>query len=209
MRGPCQEDGGRRAGVGAPRPRLWYYPAMTALSYALVPTALGTFGIAWSAAGLARLVLAEADAARVEARLARFGALPAQLADGLAGLASDIARYAEGEPVDFAAVPLDLAGAPGFDRDIWTAARALSHGETVTYGELAARAGHPGAAHETGAALGRNPVPLVVPCHRIVAAGGRLGGFSAPGGAVTKARLLAHERARPPAEPTGQQVFAF
>lgn len=178
-------------------------------------TALGFFAIAWSGHGLTRLVLPErsADAAR-----ARLGAQPAGLAPAIAehalpveiaGLVAAIRRYGEGEPADFASVPVDMTEVDDFRRDIYAAARRLAHGEAVTYGELAARAGHPGAARETGTALGRNPVPLVVPCHRIVAAGGRLGGFSAPGGATTKMRLLAHERARMPRRDAAQGVFAF
>ncbi len=100
-------------------------------------------------------------------------------------------------------------GVEPFRRAIYAAALKLGHGELVTYGELADRAGFPGMARETGTALGRNPVPLVVPCHRIVAAGGKIGGFSAPGGAVTKQRLLAHERARHASTGSAQASFAF
>jgi methylated-DNA-[protein]-cysteine S-methyltransferase len=178
-------------------------------------TALGFFAIAWSKHGLTRLILPEPDA---EAARARLAAQPAGLAPALAenalpveiaGLVAAIRRYAEGETVDFAFAPVDLTQVDDFRRDIYAAARRLTHGEAVTYGELAALAGHPGAARETGVALARNPVPLVVPCHRIVAAGGRLGGFSAPGGATTKMRLLAHERAKMPERDAAQGSFAF
>jgi methylated-DNA-[protein]-cysteine S-methyltransferase len=100
-----------------------------------------------------------------------------------------------GRPGDLAAVPLQLEGVPAFDRRVYALARKIPRGATCTYGELAARLGEPGAARDVGQALGRNPFPLVVPCHRVVAAAGRLGGFTAPGGAATKARLLAIEGA--------------
>ena len=106
-------------------------------------------------------------------------------------------------------MPVDLSGVDDFRLAIYAAARKLQFGETTTYGELAVRAGHPGLARETGAALGSNPVPLVIPCHRILAAGGKIGGFSAPGGSATKEKMLKLEGVRvgPPAPP--QQSFGF
>jgi methylated-DNA-[protein]-cysteine S-methyltransferase len=118
-------------------------------------------------------------------------------------------RYGAGEPVDFSGVPVDLDGVDPFRRAIYDTARGLRFGETTTYGGLAEAAGHPSKARETGEALGRNPVPLIVPCHRIHAAGGRIGGFSAPGGSATKERLLALEGVRLGPPPPAQQAFAF
>ena len=92
-------------------------------------------------------------------------------------------------------LPLDLDGATDFEKKVWRAAREIPRGSVVTYGELARRIGKPGAARAVGRALGRNPVPVAVPCHRIVGANGRLTGFSAPGGVELKARLISHERA--------------
>lgn len=178
-------------------------------------TPLGFFAIAWSAAGLTRLVLPGPDAASAARRLAgRLGEAPKPVAEaalpaGIATLVAAIRRYAAGETVDFSGFAVDLEDADDFRRAVYAAARNLAHGEAVTYGELASRAGFPGMARETGTALGRNPVPLVIPCHRIVAAGGRLGGFSAPGGSATKARLLAHERARLAPRDAAQASFAF
>lgn len=178
-------------------------------------TALGFVAISWGERGLTRLVLPQTTRAAAERGLARTGAAAPPIASEtelppeIAALVAAIRRYAQGEQTDFSAVPVDLSGVDDFRRDIYAAARRLEHGHVVTYGELAALAGHPGAARETGAALGSNPVPLVIPCHRIVAAGGRLGGFSAPGGNATKARLLAHERARFPAADPAQASFAF
>ena len=111
--------------------------------------------------------------------------------------------------VDFSGVPVDLDGVDLFQRAIYQAASKLGFGETTTYGGLADAAGHPGKARETGEALGRNPVPLIVPCHRILAAGGKIGGFSAPGGSATKEKLLALEGVRVGPPPAAQKTFAF
>jgi methylated-DNA-[protein]-cysteine S-methyltransferase len=110
----------------------------------------------------------------------------------------DLRRYASGEEVDFAAVVLDLAGTGPFDRAIYAAARAVGWGCTTTYGELARHAGAfaPEAAREVGQAMARNPVPIVIPCHRVLGSGNRIGGFSAPGGRPAKERLLALEGVR-------------
>jgi methylated-DNA-[protein]-cysteine S-methyltransferase len=184
--------------------------------HAVFETALGFVGIAWSDNGLTRLCLPERNRAGVERRLSRFEpeASPQQASDArqewVAGLIGAITAYAAGGgEADFSAVPVDLSGIDDFRLAIYDAARRLKFGEVTTYGELAARAGHPGLARETGAALGANPVPLVIPCHRILAAGGKIGGFSAPGGSAAKERMLALEGVRvgPPAPP--QQSFGF
>jgi methylated-DNA-[protein]-cysteine S-methyltransferase len=104
-----------------------------------------------------------------------------------------IERYFAGKSVDFTPLALDLAGVSDFHRRIYDAARAIGWGETATYGELAQRVGAPGAARAVGQAMGRNPVPIIIPCHRVLASGRKIGGFSAFGGAVTKSRLLALE----------------
>lgn len=170
-------------------------------------TPLGCFGIGWGETGLCRVLLPDVGGLPARARLS--GLTDAKPSGWAAELVSDIRRYAEGAAVSFAGYPLDFAGAADFDRAIWLAARELAHGEATTYGELAARAGYPGHARPAGAALGRNPVPLVVPCHRVLAAGGRLGGFSAPGGVTAKVRLLLHERADTAPALPGQQAFSF
>ena len=101
----------------------------------------------------------------------------------------------DGEPVDLSDLMLDLESLPPFQRRVCEAARAIPVGATLTYGEIATRIGEPGAARAVGQALGANPFPIIVPCHRVLAAGGKPGGFSAPGGVTTKLRLLATEGA--------------
>ncbi|PSJ58258.1 methylated-DNA--[protein]-cysteine S-methyltransferase [Pseudaminobacter soli (ex Li et al. 2025)] len=189
------------------------------LPYHLFETPLGWIGIAWSERGLTRLQLPERDRAATERRLLatlpgsergepverRDEELPAKIAETVALLR----RYAAGETIDFSSVAVDLGNADDFRLAIYDAARHLGFGETTTYGELANRAGHAGLARETGQALGRNPVPIVVPCHRIVAAGGKIGGFSAPGGSLTKEKLLELEGVRVGPPPPAQGSFGF
>jgi methylated-DNA-[protein]-cysteine S-methyltransferase len=117
---------------------------------------------------------------------------PAFVRDAVAG----IVRLLAGEAVDLSDIPLDLSAASDLERRVYRAALRIPHGEVRTYGEIAREIGADGAAQAVGVALGRNPVPIVVPCHRVLASGGKSGGFSAPGGVSTKFRMLEIERAR-------------
>jgi methylated-DNA-[protein]-cysteine S-methyltransferase len=181
--------------------------------YALIETGIGWIGIAWSERGLARLQLPGRDREATKRRLLstiRGRAvesidMPAPIAD-LVGM---LRRYGAGEAVDFSGVPIDLDGVDPFRRAVYDAARGLRFGEITTYGGLAEEAGYKGRAQDTGQALGRNPVPIVVPCHRILAAGNKIGGFSAPGGSATKERLLEMEGVHLGPPPPAQQSFAF
>jgi methylated-DNA-[protein]-cysteine S-methyltransferase len=102
-----------------------------------------------------------------------------------------------GAPEDLAFVAIDMNGILDFNRRVYEVARTIRPGSTLTYGEVARRIGEPGAAQAVGQTLGRNPFAIIVPCHRVVAAGDRLGGFSANGGRITKQRLLEIEGALP------------
>jgi methylated-DNA-[protein]-cysteine S-methyltransferase len=163
-------------------------------------TALGRCRVAWSPSGLTGVRLPEegVDASAAASSQApdpgacALDAAPAFVRDAVARMQALLA----GAPVPLDDLPLDLSGIEPFARAVYAETQRLGPGQTCTYGELAARigqAGDPGAARAVGQALGRNPWPLVVPCHRVLAAGGRLGGFSAPGGAATKQRLLVIE----------------
>jgi len=163
--------------------------------YCLFETAIGACGVAWSDRGVTRLQLPERSPSATERRL--WGGS----ANGGAGVPSAavraairlLERYFAGEAVDLSGVALDLSGVSPFHRKIYDAARALAWGKTATYGELAQRAGARDAARAVGQAMGKNPVPIIIPCHRVLAAGGKIGGFSAHGGKSTKQRLLALE----------------
>lgn len=163
--------------------------------YCLFDTAIGPCGVAWSARELTRLQLPEADRAAAEKRLRAASGSPAPTVPppSIREAIAAIQRYLAGERVDFSFVAIDLTRTDPFQRKVYEAARSLGWGQTTTYGALARLAGFPDGARAVGQALGRNPVPLIVPCHRILASGGRIGGFSAPGGAFTKERLLALE----------------
>ncbi len=157
-------------------------------------TDLTCVGLAWTRRGVVRAELGEAAAVADE--LARHaGDLP--LVDRPGGALAQVARrvraHLKGRPDDLRDVPVDLSAQPPFARRVLRALRRVDPGRTVTYGELAARAGNPGAARAVGRIMGANPVPLIVPCHRCMGVGGALTGFSAPGGVHLKARLLHRE----------------
>jgi methylated-DNA-[protein]-cysteine S-methyltransferase len=173
-------------------------------AFALFETAIGGCAIAWSGSGILALQLPEADDGRTRRRMlrrwpdAREETPPAVVRHAIDG----VVALLSGAAIDLSIVALDMAHVPAFDRRVYEVARAIPPGQTLTYGDVAARLGDPGAAREVGQALGRNPFAVIVPCHRVIAAGGKTGGFSATGGVTTKLRLLEIERARLCGEPT-------
>jgi methylated-DNA-[protein]-cysteine S-methyltransferase len=171
---------------------------MTA-GYCIFETDFGACGVAWSDAGVTRIRLPGGDRAAMEVRLRKAtGGEAAEPPPAIAAVTGKLKRYFAGEEVDFADAPLDHAGVPSLNAALYTEMRRLRWGETTTYGELARRMGAPGGARAVGRAMGENPTPVVIPCHRVLAAGDRLGGFSAWGGDVTKERLLVLEKVRLP-----------
>ncbi len=163
--------------------------------YALFDTAIGRCAIAWSARGVVGVQLPEADEAKARSRvLQRFpGAWQAVPPPEMACVRDALAGLLRSLPSDLSFVRLDMDALPPFHRRIYEAARAIPWGVSTTYGDLAKVAGATGAARAVGQALARNPFALIVPCHRVVAAGSRIGGFSAHGGITMKLRLLAIE----------------
>ena len=167
-----------------------------ATGYALFDTAIGRCAIAWGARGITRCALPAASEEALRRHIAGGRAQAEQPAPpAIAAAITRIVALLAGERDDLRDLVLDLDDIPEFHRRVFATARAIAPGNTVTYGELARRLGTPGAARAVGQALGANPFPIVVPCHRIVAADGSLGGFSAPGGARTKRRMLQIEGA--------------
>jgi methylated-DNA-[protein]-cysteine S-methyltransferase len=164
--------------------------------YHLFDTALGLCGVAWNGRGLVGVQLPEKDAAATERRLAaKSRGTTARPPAWVAALIEDIRKYCAGEKIDFSAIAVDLGAMDDFRQRLYTALREVAFGRTVTYGELAKRLELPGweGARDVGEAMGRNPMPIVIPCHRVLAAGNKPGGFSAYGGTTTKKKLLALE----------------
>ena len=176
-----------------------------ASGYALFPTAIGHCGMAWHGALLVGVQLPE-DAGEAQT-LARMQRRFPQLAEctmppPVAAWAARVAALLRGAHDDLCDVPLALDTVPPFNARVYELARRIPPGKTMTYGEMAAALGEPGAARAVGQALGHNPFAPVVPCHRILAANGRPGGFSAGGGALTKLRMLQIEGACPGGTPS-------
>ncbi len=171
--------------------------AMSTAGFTLFDTAIGRCGLAWRGAALAGVQLPEATPAATLARLVeRFPAHEQVAPRGrMRELSAAIVASLDGRRRDLGRFELDLTGISEFRRRVYAAARAIPRGETLSYGELARRLGAPRAARAVGQALGANPWPIVVPCHRVLAAGGAAGGFSAAGGVTAKLRMLRIEGA--------------
>jgi methylated-DNA-[protein]-cysteine S-methyltransferase len=170
-----------------------------ARGFALFDTAIGRCGIVWSERGVAGTQLPEEHDAGTRARVrrrfpdAREALPPPDVQRAL----DAIVALLGGCPSELDGVALDMDGVPQFHRRVYEVARGIPAGATLSYGEVAARLGDKGLARAVGQALGQNPFAIVVPCHRVLAAGSMPGGFSASGGVATKLRLLAIEGARP------------
>jgi methylated-DNA-[protein]-cysteine S-methyltransferase len=177
---------------------------MTVRAFALFSTAIGTCAIAWGPNGIVWIQLPQEDEAGARRRaMRRYPEANETLAPpGIDLAVRDIARLMAGEPADLSRIALDMTSVPDLNRRVYAVAREIPPGETLTYGEVAVRIGEPGSARAVGTALVQNPSPIVVPCHRVLAANGGTGGFSARGGVATKMRMLSIERARTGSAPT-------
>ena len=164
--------------------------------YFVFETANGFCAIAWNDVGITRFQLPAKDASTAERLMLRRtpGAEPAIPPPTVGEAVAAVKRYFEGTETDFSRLELDLDGQDEFFKRIYAAARNIKWGQTTTYGALAKElGGGPGTARDVGQAMATNPIPLIIPCHRVLAAGGQLGGFSAPGGATAKIRMLGLE----------------
>ena len=171
---------------------------MENIAYTLFKTPIGHCALAWSKTGIVAVQLPAASAAATTRRLReKFSGAKRQIPPKFAQRAIlAIRNLLAGGSDELSEIELDLSLVTPFYRRVFAAARAIPAGETLTYGELATRVGDCAAARAVGQAMARNPFSLIVPCHRVMAAGGRAGGFSAPGGVTTKFRLLRIEGAR-------------
>ena len=180
--------------------------------YQLFDTANGVAAIAWTDKGVVSFRLPASSAEASERSLLRHfpGAVRREPPPGIAETIAAAQRYFDGEKTDFSTVKVDLGEQAPFFAQVYESVRRLGWGQTTTYGAVAKELGAgPEAARAVGQAMASNPVPLIVPCHRVLAAGGKVGGFSAPGGSESKVRMLAIEGIDlSPPEPA-QQGFAF
>jgi methylated-DNA-[protein]-cysteine S-methyltransferase len=172
-------------------------PAMTGHHFTIFDTPIGRCGIVWGERGITSVQLPMGDEKKTRTRLQqRHDDLteappPAKVQAAIDG----IVELLEGKPNDLADIVLDLDGVPEFNRGVYDIARTIPPGKTLTYGDIARKLGGVELSRDVGQALGRNPCPIVVPCHRVLAAGNKPGGFSANGGVVTKLKMLAIEGA--------------
>jgi methylated-DNA-[protein]-cysteine S-methyltransferase len=179
------------------------HPSEREAFYTLFETSIGVCGLAWNARGITGVQLPEDDASGTRSRIARRfpQGSEAPPPPAIQAVIADVTALLQGEARDLSHIRLDLEDVPELHRRVYEVALGIPPGRLLTYGEVASRVGVDNA-RLIGQALGRNPFPIIVPCHRVVAAGGKLGGFSAHGGGDTKRRLLAIENARRDDRPT-------
>jgi len=177
------------------------YTDVIMVSFALFDTPIGQCGVSWDgddeAVTVRGVQLPGRTPGATRARMMREGdavemSPPPTVQDAMQAMRR---LLTDGQDDGLADIPLDWGSIPDFDRRVYQVTRSIPAGRTLTYGEVARRIGEPHAAQAVGQALGRNPVPIVVPCHRVLGADGQLGGFSAPGGSATKRRTLVIEGA--------------
>lgn len=179
-------------------------------SHFVFETVFGFAAIGWRASNVSSFRLPSSTATGAESALLRR--FPDSISTPppafVRSVISDAQRYFAGERVDFSAVDIDLGEQEPLFGRVYAFVRALGYGETTTYGAVARALGEaPQVARIVGEAMSRNPVPLIIPCHRVTAAGGKIGGFSAPGGSYSKAHMLSLEGVSPP--PVSQIAFGF
>ena len=167
--------------------------------FSLFDTEFGVAAIAWTDKGICGHQLPEKNAGATEERLRNTfpTAIETEPPQEIVMLTSRICRHLQGNVQDFSNVRLDLTGVPPFHAKIYQTLQKIPLGKTVSYNDLAVICGSPGAARAVGQAMAKNPISVIVPCHRVVSASGTIGGFSAYGGLETKRQLLHNENALP------------
>lgn len=160
------------------------------MPHATFTTPLGTCAIAWNDAALTRFLLPDPERRS-------GGDTESDPPSWVQDIIARVCRHLAGEPQDFADVPFDFSRLPRFDQAVLRATLGIKPGQTASYGDIAQAIGESlGASRAVGSALGANPWPLLIPCHRVIAASGKMTGFSGPGGISTKIKLLALEGAQ-------------
>lgn len=175
---------------------LSFSEEMQLVRFAIFATVLGHCGIVWTNRGIAGFSLPEGSEEKTRARLKkRFPeAVEAPPSADIQRIISDAIALIAGKKIDFSYVTLDHDPLPDFSKRVYDVVRTIPIGHTLTYGDIAKKLGDVALSREVGQAMGRNPTPIIMPCHRVVAASGKTGGFSAPGGVDTKMKLLSIER---------------
>ncbi|MET0970617.1 MAG: methylated-DNA--[protein]-cysteine S-methyltransferase [Tardiphaga sp.] len=170
---------------------------MSDVEFALFDTKLGRCAVAWAERGIVAVQLPQPDEAQTRVRLKQRYAdcREATPPPSVQAVIDRITALMDGQAVDLADVELDLAEVPEFNRNVYAIARKIPAGKTLTYGDIARQLGGVELSRDVGRAMGQNPCPVIVPCHRVLAAGGKPGGFSANGGVETKLKMLAIEGA--------------
>jgi methylated-DNA-[protein]-cysteine S-methyltransferase len=170
---------------------------MTDQHFCLFDTPIGVCGIEWGPRGIngMQLPMGDEDKTRARIRQRRADSVETVATDEVKAAIARIVELLAGKPDDLTDIPLDLDDVPAFNRGVYDIARSIPPGKTLTYGDIAKRLGGVELSRDVGQALGRNPCPIVVPCHRVLAAGNKPGGFSARGGVETKLKMLAIEGA--------------
>lgn len=170
---------------------------MTTQGFTLFETPIGPCSLVWQGGKIIGLRLPEGSAAATRTRIARRWPQAAEEPppEFVKDVIDRVLALLAGDPVDLADVPLDFGTAPDFHQRAYAVARTIPPGQTMTYGEIARRLGVPHEAREVGQAMGKNPIAIIMPCHRVLAADGKMGGFSANGGVATKRRILEIEGA--------------
>lgn len=170
---------------------------MTGQHFALFDTAIGVCGIEWGPRGIngVQLPMGSNEKTRNRIRQRRAETVEFEPTAEVQRAIERIIELLAGKPDDLRDIALDLEGVPEFNRGVYDMARSIPPGQTMTYGDIARRLGGVELSRDVGQALGRNPCPIVVPCHRVLAAGRKPGGFSARGGVTTKLKMLAIEGA--------------
>ncbi len=184
---------------------------MSDTGFAFFDTAIGRCSIVWNARGILRTRLPERSEQAAKDRI-RHRYPTAQEIDPPSDIQraiDDMTALLGGEPRDLSGIRLDMSGVSAFNRRVYDIARTIPAGATLTYGEIAQRLGDRALARDVGQALGENEFPIIVPCHRVLAAGGKTGGFSAPGGVSTKMRMLTIEQAQAGSSVQAGQLSLF
>lgn len=170
---------------------------MTVHCFAMFATPIGNCGVVWGPRGIVgtQLPMPNDDKTRLRIRQRYDGVTETVPPDDVQYAIDGMTGLLAGEPHSLADVVLDLDDVPDFHRRVYAIARTIEPGKTLTYGDIAKKLGGVELSRDVGQALGRNPCPIVVPCHRVLAAGGKPGGFSANGGVATKLKMLEIEGA--------------